>query len=133
MNSKAKGEISEAIILSKLIELGYSVSLPFGNNQRYDLILDDGARLMKIQCKTGRIRNDCVIFNTCSNNGFTYKKVSYKNQVDYIIVYCFDNNKLYKIPASDLPERGMSLRLIEPKKGSNQSSIRWARDYELSE
>lgn len=52
-NSKSVGERSEAAILNWLIQLGYAVSIPFGNNQRYDLIADDGKGLIRVQCKTG--------------------------------------------------------------------------------
>jgi cupin superfamily acireductone dioxygenase involved in methionine salvage len=32
------------------------VSIPFGENHRYDLIADDGERLLRIPVKTGRLR-----------------------------------------------------------------------------
>ena len=40
-----------------LIEAGYAVSKPFGENQRYDLVIDDGETLARVQVKTGRLRN----------------------------------------------------------------------------
>ena len=54
---KVTGERTEALILAKLVTAGYAVSLPFGNNQRYDLIYEDAGVLKKAQCKTGRLRN----------------------------------------------------------------------------
>jgi hypothetical protein len=42
MNSKAKGEISEGVILGHLIKSGRNMLIPFGNNKRYDLVEDKG-------------------------------------------------------------------------------------------
>jgi hypothetical protein len=51
------GARTEAIILAELTNRGYRVLLPFGYNQRYDLVLEiDGS--FGVQCKTGRLRSD---------------------------------------------------------------------------
>ena len=36
-----------------LREMGYSLLVPFGENTRYDLVVDDGSQLWRVQCKTG--------------------------------------------------------------------------------
>ena len=46
--NKQKGDIGEAKCLAKMIELGIPVSLPFGDNQRYDMIIDVNGELKKI-------------------------------------------------------------------------------------
>jgi PD-(D/E)XK endonuclease len=43
-----------------------TVLLPFGVNQRYDLVLDLDGHLVKAQCKTGRLRKGVVSFSTRS-------------------------------------------------------------------
>ncbi len=40
-NDKTIGERSEAIIMAKLLEVGYGVLMPFGDNRRYDLVIED--------------------------------------------------------------------------------------------
>lgn len=40
-NHKAIGEYSEAIIRAKLVEIGYSVFIPLGDDLRCDLIIED--------------------------------------------------------------------------------------------
>ncbi len=53
-NNKTIGELSEAIIIAKLIEVGYSVLTPFGDNRRYDLVIEDAdGQFWRVQCKTG--------------------------------------------------------------------------------
>jgi hypothetical protein len=43
-DTKSKGDISELRVAVELTGIGYSVSKPLGENQRYDLIADDGER-----------------------------------------------------------------------------------------
>jgi len=130
MNSKSVGERSEGLVLAKMISLGFAVSIPFGNNQRYDAIVDDGAKLLKAQVKTGRVRNGTVVFDTCSTNGFTGKHQNYRGQVDIFLVYCPDNDRYYKIPVEDVGIKLGSLRFDELKT-SRSKGIKWAKDYEI--
>ena len=51
MNSKDKGNIGEAIMLAEFIKRGIQVSIPFGDNARYDLIIDLNGKLYKVQVK----------------------------------------------------------------------------------
>jgi len=133
MNSKTKGNISEAIILAFLLKSGHSVSIPFGNNSRYDMILDNGKTLSKIQCKTGRLVNGCVVFKTTSTNGFTGKKTNYINDIDFFIVYCPELNSIYKIHVSEAPTGGnMHLRVEAPKTSYFISTINWAYNYKIN-
>lgn len=37
-NTNQKGKITEIEILSKIMKLGYSVSIPFGDKDRYDQV-----------------------------------------------------------------------------------------------
>ncbi len=41
MNASRKGDETEAVILSRLMTFGVSVSVPFGDSDRYDLVVDD--------------------------------------------------------------------------------------------
>lgn len=119
-------------MLARLVESGYRVLLPFGVNQRYDLVLDNDGELLKAQVKTGRLRNGVVEFRAVSvqcNTNRTLRK-HYTGEVDLFIVYCPQNKGLYVIPADHVPPSGMYLRLVAPR--NNQSKhVRWASDYEL--
>jgi len=50
-----------------LREAGFAVLVPFGENTRYDLVIDDGERLARVQCKTGRLRSGAIVFKVCSS------------------------------------------------------------------
>lgn len=48
MDTNVKGNLTEIRLLSKITELGYSVSIPFGNKNKYDQIWDINGELLKI-------------------------------------------------------------------------------------
>ena len=106
--------------------------VPFGVNQRYDLVLDCDGRLLKAQCKTGRLRDGVVQFSAQSVQSNTRRTRirSYAGEIDLFIVYCPDNQSVYAIPAADVPSCCMHLR-VDPPRNQQSKRVRWAKDYEL--
>jgi hypothetical protein len=52
-DTKLTGNITELTILLELIKRGYSVSIPYGDRARYDLIVDIPDKgIFRVQCKT---------------------------------------------------------------------------------
>src|SRR5437764_13935895 len=62
---KDVGDRSTLAIIMALREAGYGVLLPFGENTRNDLVVDDGCELLRVQCKTGRLRHGAVVLAVC--------------------------------------------------------------------
>jgi hypothetical protein len=89
---KAIGDRSTLAIMLALGEAGYDLLVPFGENTRYDLVIDDGDRLARVQCKTGRLRNGAITFNTCSSYAHHSNprviKRDYQGEIDYFAVFC---------------------------------------------
>ena len=126
------GHRAEGAILLELVKRGHQVLLPFGVNQRYDLVLDCEGRFLKAQCKTGRLRNGVVQFSSQSvqSNTRGTRTRSYTGEVDLFIVYCPENERVYVIPADEVPSCGMYLR-VDPPRNQQCKRVRWAKDYEL--
>src|SRR5215212_8955587 len=83
------GQRTEAIILAELVKRGHTVLVPFGTNHRYDLVLDTGAGFVRVQCKTGRLRDGVIHFNTVSVRSNTQRAVtrSYHGDAELFLVY----------------------------------------------
>lgn len=138
---KAVGDRSEAHVLAALVEHYPTVLMPWGENCRYDFVIEtEDGRLLRIQCKTGRLRKGAVLFNTSS---FTYHHPKYAGRgtvqhcsrgydedAELFAVYCRDNRRVYLVPVEDVPASGGSLR-VEPTKNGQHNGIRWAAQYEL--
>jgi hypothetical protein len=131
MNPKEVGEKTEAAILNHFIQKDIPVSIPWGNNRRYDMVIDVGGKLLKAQCKTGTYKKGVVSFSTSSKAGGKERK-DYSGQIDCFLVYCEVLNTFYKIDINDAPNRNsMSLRVDALKKFGPKSTIKWAKDYEV--
>src|SRR5207244_6448342 len=124
------GDQTEAISLAELTRRGYRVLLPFGSNQRYDLVLDIDGSFIRVQCKTGRLRDGCVVFRAQSIRSNTHKCLArdYKDDVELFIVHCPDTRRLYVIPIDDATRTQGTLRIDSTANGQNKR-VRWARDY----
>lgn len=133
-NSKTVGELTELVIMTELTRRGKTVLVPWGDNQRYDLAVDEGeGRVTRIQCKTGRLKQSkgVIVFATCSSYAHRGKgKKSYRGEADEFYVYCPDNGKIYVVPVMEASRREMWLR-VEPTKNGQAQNVRWAKDYEL--
>jgi hypothetical protein len=48
--TKRKGDAAEAHVLAALVGAGLTVLVPWGDNARYDLVVDCAGRFIRIQC-----------------------------------------------------------------------------------
>ncbi len=131
-NTKAIGDVTEGSILASLLKMGKAVLLPFGENHRYDMVVEDGGKFVRIQCKTGRLRNGAVEFNTCSYHYHRgAKKKTYHGCADVFGVYCPDNGMSYLVPVDGVSDRMCRMRVDVPKNNQTKG-IRLAKDYEIA-
>jgi hypothetical protein len=126
------GQRTEGAILAHLINAGYSVLLPWGVNQRYDLVLDLGGSFVRAQCKTGRIENGALIFATCSivTNKTSNVRRGYTGEADVFLVTSAGLGRVFCVPVSQAPVGHMYLRL-EPSRNGQRHGVHWASEYEL--
>jgi len=116
------------MVLAALVHVGYSTLLPFGGGHPYDIALDVDHELLRVQCKTGRLLKEGVVFfpaaSWCRN--LSYR--SYRGDVDLFGVYCAATEQVYLVPIEDVPDKGAYLRLAPTKNGQTRG-VRWAKDY----
>ena len=60
--TSATGNRTAGFVLAALLEAGYRPLLPFGDGHPYDIAFDDDGRLLRVQCKTGRLIKGAVCF-----------------------------------------------------------------------
>ena len=91
---------------------GYTVSIPLNDTQDYDLIVDDGVEIKRVQVKaTSQIRNGEYVVTLKSSGGTkgnVYKRVKDTN-VDWLFVLC-SNMDAFLIP-KDVITQGNELKL----------------------
>lgn len=111
--------------MTAFIDLGYPVSIPYGDCERYDFVVDVNGQMLRIQCKTARIRygGESFSIDCRRNNTHNYYQ---EGEVDYFATYY--ENKVYLLPA----EKSMgdkSFRLAPITKPKRR--VQWAEDYEI--
>jgi hypothetical protein len=122
------GNSSESIVLSAYIKAGFTVSIPFGSGASYDLLVDNGTDIFKIQVKTAWISKGVLKYKCLRRQPKSERRRPYKDgEVDYIAVYCPANDSLYGIPARN--HLGLGWLRLEPVKNGQSKLIRWAADY----
>ena len=104
-NTKRTGDLSELRLMHDLVRAGYLVSIPFGEDHRYDLVIEKNGVFSRVQVKTGRLRKGVVLFNCYSSHthrgGAACRR--YTNEIDYFGVYCPELDATYLVPIADVP------------------------------
>ena len=125
MNTKYVGNLTELQCITRFYELGYPVSIPYGDSEKYDMILDINGKLYRLQCKHAKpfINEDNIVeyleIKTTWQSGYT-KNSSYKSNqyteedCDYFVTHYQGKN--YLIPVNQCSNKKI-LRIIPPKNG----------------
>jgi PD-(D/E)XK endonuclease len=87
---------------------------------------------VRAQCKTGRLRQGKVVFNTKSVriNTEGWFTRGYAGQAEIFLVYCRETERIYAVPVDEAPASHGYLR-VDPTRNGQIDGIRWASDYEL--
>lgn len=134
LTTDQKGNIAELAIAFAARKLGIDVYWPLGEGGRYDLILDLGGRLNRVQCKWATRHGEVVIIRcySCRRTADGLVRRGYSaEEIDVIAGYCLELDTCYLIPLEELGgQRVVQLRL-GPTRNNQQRRIRWAREFEF--
>ena len=131
-----KGNVAEMVIATEAMKLGIDVFKPLNEHTRYDLIFDVGARLLRVQCKWGRLRDDddVVVVNLSGyrlTSRGSIRSVYGAHEIDAVAVYCGDLDRCYLLPIELVAgKRALHLRL-RPPKNRQRAALNWASQYEF--
>jgi hypothetical protein len=133
LSTGQKGAIAESAVLQAAVRLGLEVAIPFAP-RRYDLILDLGPRLLRVQCKWASRDGDVVVVRCYTSRrareGFVHRGYEV-GEIDAVAAYCAELDRCYLIPVSAIHgRRNVQLRL-GPTANNQERGIRWANRYEL--
>ncbi|MEH2937027.1 MULTISPECIES: group I intron-associated PD-(D/E)XK endonuclease [Bacteria] len=132
MNSKRIGNIGEAKVLAKFVEMGIPIYIPFGDDEKADLIAEFDGKLNKIQVKTSiKSKNGCSIFDLTSStahrtNGERRKYLN--SEIDYFALYSLDRDKIYLMKVPDNPMSAITIRFEDTKSGM-KSRVNYESDF----
>ena len=101
--------------------------VPFGENCRYDLVVDRTGELTRVQCKTGRLRHGAVRFSTASTYGHLQSphdaRRHYIGQIAAFAVYCPETDGVYLIPIGEVLSRSNAYLFQRVPKGREPAEL----------
>ena len=126
-----KGLTTELQAILFFVDKGFLVSIPYGNAGRYDLLVDNGQKIYRIQCKTAhKNENNSYTINVSNSrmcsNGNVVKHYT-KDQVDYIMTFIEQQAVFIPVEAIE-NSRSKIFRAELPKYGA-KSNCNLIKDF----
>jgi hypothetical protein len=111
VNTKRTGELAEAAFLHKAVGLGFRVTKPWGDSERYDFVLDSGRRLWRVQIKCTAVERAGGYHIQPIHFVYGKNKVVYTaDDIDVLAAHVVPLDVWYVVPVEALAA-GTSLRL----------------------
>jgi hypothetical protein len=139
MDTKQKGDIAEQAVVLQALRQGWGVLKPIGDRLPYDLVLDIGGSLIKIQVKSAwfdvRRNNYVVDTRRTKTNRRQMLRENYKlEDFDFAIIFIEELEVFYVLPCAVFINYGSEIHLVEADKRQrkpNSAAFRNAWDLIL--
>ncbi len=128
MHKKTKGAIAELHVCADLMKEGWHILLPYGENNRYDVVAEKDGRFLRVQVKYVTPRNGKLYVHCQSSNNWSVDPYT-AAQIDVIAAFNPQDQRVYYVPAGKMCKSAMALRL-EPTKNGQKKKIRYAKDFD---
>ena len=131
MNSKSVGNIAESKFILECAKRNITVALPFGDNARYDAVIDlPDLGLKRVQVKTLRkLEEGKYDFATRSNSVKGAARVDYTDQVDYFFAYNLEDDVWVFVPMSLVGTKYQVVVRSTPPRNNQKVGINMIIDY----
>lgn len=126
METKRIGNVGEALTQAEFVRRGIPIYLPFGENEKSDIIADFNGKLNRIQCKTSdKFEDNKIEWKLSSRTTSGCHKYT-KDEIDYFSLYNLQSKIHILIPIEDLKGRYTIIVSIPYKESKNQNTpINW--------
>jgi PD-(D/E)XK nuclease superfamily protein len=134
LTTDQKGAIAESAIAHAAIKLSIDVYKPIQEGGRYDLILNVGSQLLRVQCKWAPRHGDVVVVRCRScrrtRDGLRHRAYT-AAEVDVIAAYCPDVDRCYVVPAARFDGRLQLFLRLAPSRNNQVMHVNWAKDFDF--
>jgi hypothetical protein len=128
-----RGDVAEMMAAAELVRRGYIVSRPLTNGAPYDLLVDDGRAVLKVQVKRTCLdrENESVRIQLSSSKYHRGRAgVSYSGRVDLILAVDCEAGAFYVVAGADLEQWEIRLRTT-PARNNQTRGTRSAADHAI--
>ena len=118
-NSRKQGDVGLGAAIAWFTKKGYTTCVPLTDSQKYDLVVDMGKGLKRVQVKTTffkkRSGHYVVTTKTCGGNRSGNKTHYFDNvNSDYLFAFT-EEGSMYLIPSRVVPKSEMTLNATRDK------------------
>jgi hypothetical protein len=103
---KAKGDLAELKVAADLVERGYRVAIPFGEDNDFDLILIRDGQMERVQvkhtCSDGQVIQVKCYSHSLTNGRIRQTKRYTASMIDWLAVYDVTAARCFYIPHPSL-------------------------------
>lgn len=112
LDNKHRGELAELAFMRKAAAMGFSVAKPWGDSERYDVVLRYEKIFWRVQVKSVRSKApQRKHYRVVTTN---WLKLPYKaEEIDFLVAYIFPEDAWYVLPVSVVENR--KVLYISPK------------------
>jgi PD-(D/E)XK endonuclease len=129
-----KGNVAELMIAAEAAKLGIGVLQPMTEHGRFDLALEIGRRLIRVQCKWATRVGDVVqirMGRSGFNRGRSQRPTYTVDEIDALAAYCDSLRQCYLLPAEMVAGKGMVHLRLKPTRNGQKAAVSFAAAYEL--
>jgi prevent-host-death family protein len=137
LGTNQKGAIAEVEIAAAAIQLGIPVLRPMQEHGRYDLGLEIGPKIFRVQCKWGALDPEAAVVKIrlqsswCTPTGYHYSRYA-ADEIDLVAAYCGRLDRCFLIPRDlAVGRREIWLRLAAPRNGQ-RACINLAEEFDFA-
>jgi hypothetical protein len=98
ISRKRRGEAAEAAFLCKAASMGFSVAKPWGESDRYDFIVENGAHAWRVQVKSASYKGKSGYAFRAAGN--IHYKTYTAREIDFLVFYILPEDSWYVFPIS---------------------------------
>ena len=107
-NSNSQGNIGMCYAMAYYAKLGWVISIPITDCQDYDLVVDNGEKLLKIQVKTTNFLDKSIYqvnLRTTSGNKTSVKRKDFSENSSDILFILTGDKTMYSIPKENIESK----------------------------
>jgi PD-(D/E)XK endonuclease len=131
-HTKDRGDLAEMQFMVRATRRGWGVAKPYGDNERYDFVVDAGGRLWKVQVKSTRAVHHRGFTVRSSWRTSMKQKPYLPEEVDFLVVTIVSKRIWYVIPVRALEGRlTIHLYPFGSRRGSSNRFEKYQEAWDL--
>ena len=127
LSKKKKGDIAELAVAAHCLKNGYQVLFPYGEDTRYDFVLEREGLFKRVQVKYVTPKGGALEVSCRSSNNWSVRAYT-TDEIDILAVYDSSSESVYFIDVKIIGKRSIKLRL-SASKNNQTKGVHLAEDY----